>query len=408
MIKNRELMDKEINKSNGQLKPNNDETQLTAYNEAVTELKTAILQSQLRVAKAANTEMLSLYYAIGKYLSNHTRKDAWGTNAIEVISRNLQKSLPGLRGFSSTNMRKMRIFYEQWSNLTNCSPSANELQRTDNKEDIAVTQLLSLNHSPMANDLDLRDFFSLSFSHHYEILSQTKTLEERIFYIHQAAVQRWDKYTLRDNLRADLFHHQGQMPNNFMQTIPERQQALKAIEMFKDEYLLDYINVEELGCREEDIDERVIENSIVHNIKNFIMTFGKSFSYLGHQVHYEKLGEDHWVDLLFFNRELRSLVVVELKRGAFKPSYLGQLQTYLRILDDDERLQGENPSVGIILCRDANRAYVEYVLQDYRKPMGVATYQVTVDKLKSLLPNEDEMRKLLTSNEEDGGSDNND
>jgi hypothetical protein len=138
------------------------------------------------------------------------------------------------------------------------------------------------------------------------------------------------------------------------------------------------------------------------------MTFGKSFSYLGHQVHYEKLGEDHWVDLLFFNRELRSLVVVELKRGAFKPSYLGQLQTYLRILDDDERLQGENPSVGIILCRDANRAYVEYVLQDYRKPMGVATYQVTVDKLKSLLPNEDEMRKLLTSNEEDGGSDNND
>jgi predicted nuclease of restriction endonuclease-like (RecB) superfamily len=345
--------------------------------------------------------MLSLYYAIGKYLSNHTRKDAWGTNAIEVISHNLQKSLPGLRGFSSTNMRKMRIFYEQWSNLTNCSPSANELQRTDNKEDIAVTQLLSLNHSPMANDLDLRDFFSLSFSHHYEILSQTKTLEERIFYIHQAAVQRWDKYTLRDNLRADLFHHQGQMPNNFMQTIPERQQALKAIEMFKDEYLLDYINVEELGCREEDIDERVIENSIVHNIKNFIMTFGKSFSYLGHQVHYEKLGEDHWVDLLFFNRELRSLVVVELKRGAFKPSYLGQLQTYLRILDDDERLQGENPSVGIILCRDANRAYVEYVLQDYRKPMGVATYQVTVDKLKSLLPNEDEMRKLLTSNEEE-------
>jgi predicted nuclease of restriction endonuclease-like (RecB) superfamily len=235
-------------------------------------------------------------------------------------------------------------------------------------------------------------------------LSQTKTLEERVFYIHQAAVMHWDKYTLRDNLKADLYHHQAKMPNNFMQTIPERQQALKAISMFKDEYLLDYINVEELGCREEDIDERVIENSIVHNIKNFIMTFGKSFSYLGHQVHFEKLGEDHWVDLLFFNRELRSLVVVELKRGAFKSSYLGQLQTYLRILDDDERLQGENPSVGIILCRDANRAYVEYVLQDYRKPMGVATYQVTVDKLKSLLPNEDEMRKLLTPDGEDKNS----
>jgi predicted nuclease of restriction endonuclease-like (RecB) superfamily len=400
-------MDKEIDKLNSQLQQRTEESQPAAYQEAVAELKTAILQSQLRAAKAANTEMLSLYYAIGKYLCNHTRKGTWGTNAIDVISRNLQKSLPGLRGFSPGNMRKMRQFYEQWSNLTKCSPSASELQRTDNDADISITQLLDLNCSPAASNLDLRDFFSLSFTHHCEILSQTETLEERIFYIHQAAVMHWDKYTLRDNLKADSFHHQAKMPNNFMQTIPQRQQALKAIEMFKDEYLLDYINVEELGCREEDIDERVIENSIVHNIKNFIMTFGKSFSYLGHQVHYEKLGEDHWVDLLFFNRELRSLVVVELKRGAFKSSYLGQLQTYLRILDDDERLQGENPSVGIILCRDANRAYVEYVLQDYRKPMGVATYQVTVDKLKSLLPNEDEMRKLLTSDKEGDSSNNN-
>jgi predicted nuclease of restriction endonuclease-like (RecB) superfamily len=384
--------------------PSGDASQQNTYKDAVLELKGAILQSQLRAAKAANTEMLSLYYAIGKYISYHTRNDAWGTNAIEVISNNLQKSLPGLRGFSPGNMRKMRQFYEQWSNLTKCSPSASELQRADNEEDISINQLSNLNCSPTASELDLRDFFSLSFTHHCEILSQTKTLEERVFYIHQAAVMHWDKYTLRDNLKADLYHHQAKMPNNFMQTIPERQQALKAISMFKDEYLLDYINVEELGCREEDIDERVIENSIVHNIKNFIMTFGKSFSYLGHQVHFEKLGEDHWVDLLFFNRELRSLVVVELKRGAFKSSYPGQLQTYLRILDDDERLQGENPSVGIILCRDANRAYVEYVLQDYRKPMGVATYQVTVDKLKSLLPNEDEMRKLLTSDGEDKNS----
>jgi predicted nuclease of restriction endonuclease-like (RecB) superfamily len=391
----------EINKS--QSLPG-DVSEQNSYLDEVRELKEAILQSQLRAAKAANTEMLSLYYAIGKYLCTHTRNGVWGTNAIDVISRNLQKSLPGLRGFSPGNMRKMRQFYEQWSNLTNCSPSASKLQHAENECNISITQLSNLNCSPSASNLDLRDFFSLSFTHHCEILSQTKTLEERIFYIHQAAVQRWDKYTLRDNLRADLFHHQGKMPNNFMQTIPERQQALKAIEMFKDEYLLDYINVEELGCREEDIDERVIENNIVHNIKNFIMTFGKSFSYLGHQVHLEKLGEDHWIDLLFFNRELRSLVVVELKRGAFKSSYLGQLQTYLRILDDDERLQGENPSVGIILCRDANRAYVEYVLQDYRKPMGVATYQVTVDKLKSLLPNEDEMRKLLIPDEEDSDS----
>lgn len=165
--------------------------------------------------------------------------------------------------------------------------------------------------------------------------------------------------------------------------------------MFKDSYLLDFINTEQLGQREEDIDERVIENEIVHNMRNFIMTFGKGFAYIGCQVHFDKLGHDHWVDLLFFNRILRSLVVVELKKGTFKPSYLGQLSHYLHVLDDDERIEGENPPVGIILCKDADKTFVEYVLQDYQRPMGVATYQTRQKKLMELLPNEEEMKKLL-------------
>ena len=185
------------------------------------------------------------------------------------------------------------------------------------------------------------------------------------------------------------------MPSNFIQTIPDQKQAFKAIQMFKDEYLLDFINVEQLGEREEDIDERVIENEIVHNVKNFIMTFGKGFTYMGNQVHYDKLGHDNWVDLLFFNRILRSLVVVELKKGAFKTGYLGQLSQYLHVLDDDERLEGENPPVGIILCKEADRTFVEYVLQDFVRPMGVATYKTNQEKLKELLPDEEEMKKLM-------------
>ena len=211
----------------------------------------------------------------------------------------------------------------------------------------------------------------------------------------------WDKYTLRDYLKADLFHYQGSMPNNFLRTIPKRHQALRAIEMFKDEYLLDFINVEELGARDEDIDERVVEQEIVYNIKNFIMTFGKHFTYKGHQVHYEKLHHDHWVDLLFYNRVLRAMVVVELKKGAFKPAYLGQLSAYLRVIDDEERLPDENPSLGIILCKDADKAYVEYVLQDFVKPMGVATYQNMQQRLKELLPPEEDMKKLLEGNNEE-------
>lgn len=155
--------------------------------------------------------MLALYYGVGKYVSENTRNGAWGTGAIENISEQLRRELPGLRGFGSTSIKMMRIFYEQWST--------------------------SINRPPMAGDLDWHDFFALSFSHHDEILSKTKTLEERVFYIHQAATLHWDKYTLRDNLKADLYHHQAQMPNNFAKTMPTTRHAMKAIAMFKDEYL---------------------------------------------------------------------------------------------------------------------------------------------------------------------------
>ena len=364
--------------------------------QAVKIIKTAILQSQYRAAKSVNREQLSLYFSIGKFVSENSREGKWGTGVIENISQVLQKELPGLRGFSASSIKNMRQFYEQWSVLTIRQPTAGELQSSEEEHLINTTQLLDINRQPLAGDLDLLDFFELGFTHHIEILSKTKTLDERVFYIHQAAMMHWDKYTLRDMLKADLYHHQAKIPNNFMRTIPKRQQALKAIEMFKDEYLLDFINVEELGVRDpQDIDERIIENSIVQNIKNFIMTFGKSFTYYGHQVRYEKLGHEHWVDLLFFNCELRALVVIELKKGAFKTAYLGQLAAYLRVLDDDERLPGENPSVGIILCKDADKAYVEYVLQDYNKPMGVATYKVTQERLRELLPPEEEMKRLM-------------
>lgn len=365
--------------------------------QAVQTIKTAILQSQYRAAKSVNREQLSLYFSIGKFVSENSREGKWGTGVIENISQVLQKELPGLRGFSASSIKNMRQFYEQWSILVIRQPMAGELQSTEDEGAINTNQLLNINRPPMAVELDLFDFFELGFTHHMEILAKTDTIEERVFYIHQAAMMHWDKYTLRDMLKADIYHHQAKIPNNFMRTIPKRQQALKAIEMFKDEYLLDFINVEELGVRDpQDIDERVIENSIVLNIKNFIMTFGKSFTYYGHQVRYEKLGHEHWVDLLFFNRELRALVVIELKKGAFKTAYLGQLAAYLRVLDDDERLPGENPSVGIILCKDADKAYVEYVLQDYTKPMGVATYKMTQERLRELLPPEEEMKRLLS------------
>ena len=361
------------------------------YNDAVKQIKTAILQSQAKALKGVNQEQLALYYGIGRFISYNSREGFWGKGAISTISEQLSRELPGLRGFSPSNLKSMRAFYEEWESLAVNSPVATgELQsadseRTENRQ----LQLANFSGFPWVA------FLSIGFTHHCTILTKVKDIEERKFYIQLCADLSLSVDALERKIAEDAFHNQGKMPNNFGTTIPDYKQAFQAIRMFKNEYLLDYINVEQLGERDEDIDERVIENEIVHNVKNFIMTFGRGFSYIGNQVHYDKLGHDHWVDLLFFNRVLKSLVVIELKKGTFKPSYLGQLAAYLRVLDDEERIEGENSSLGIVLCKDADRAYVEYVLQDYTKPMGVATYKSSQEQLKDLLPDEEEMKKLL-------------
>ena len=189
------------------------------------------------------------------------------------------------------------------------------------------------------------------------------------------------------------------MPNNFPQTISNSSLARKAVMMFKDEYLLDFINIEEIGERDKNcIDERVVEKQIIENIKKFIMTFGKDFAFVGNQYHPEVYGECFFPDLLFFNRDLNALVVFELKTGDFKSIYLAQLMTYLRILDDKVRKSHENPSIGIVLCRNANKDFVKYVIQDYDKPMGVATFDTLSEmpeKLQKALPDIEELKKLL-------------
>jgi hypothetical protein len=175
--------------------------------------------------------------------------------------------------------------------------------------------------------------------------------------------------------------------------------ARKAVQMFKDEYQLSFINTEEFGERDiEDIDERVVEQRIVQNIKKFIMTFGQDFTFMGNQYHLEAYGEEFFPDLLFFNRALNAIVVVELKTGPFKSGYLSQLMTYLRIVDDKVRKPHENPSIGIVLCKSANKEFVEYIIQDYDKPMGVVTYTTSDDmpeKLRMALPDIEELKKLL-------------
>ena len=377
---------------------NENASEIENYKIAVKEIKDAILRSQHQAVKGVNSIQLSLYFGVGSYVSKNTRSGWWGTGAIETISEQLKRELPGLRGFSGRNLRNMRQFFECWRvEFANMAATAAKMDSDD--QSIDTEMLLPVNPAAMAANFKLEEFLAVSFSHHIEILNKTDTAEERIFYIHQTYIHQWDKYSLRDRLKADLFHHTGQLPNNFEETMPERKSALKAINMLKDEYMLDFINVEEIGERDEqDINERVVENAIVHNIKNFIMTFGKDFAFLGNQYHVEAIGHDHYIDLLFYNRELCSLVAIELKTGTFKPIYLGELNTYLQVLDDFVKKPNENPSIGLVLCKSADKSYAEYAVRDYSKPMSVATYKTASDmpeRLRHALPDIEELKRLL-------------
>ncbi len=370
-------------------------SELATLQEAVSTIKQAILQSQYRAAKLITGEQLSLYFGIGFYISLNSRKGTWGTGALTRISDQLRRELPGLRGFSATSLKNMRTFFEFWQPFINRQPTADDLSQS---EKINIDGLALQQWPTQMNELNREEFLGISFSHHIEILRKTTILHEVLFYIHETVLHKWDKYELRNKLKVNLYHKQGAAPNNFLQTLPARH-ARKAVGMFKDEYLLDFINVEEIEVNKpDDVDERVVEQAIVRNIKQFIMTFGRDFAFIGNQYHLEIFNEELFPDLLFFNRELNCMVVVGLKKGAFKPGYIGQLQTYMRVLDDKIRKPHENPTIGILLCKSADKAFVEYVIRDYNSPMGVSTYKTAADMeehIRQSLPDMEEMRKLL-------------
>lgn len=380
------------------------------YNQAIQAIKSAILQSRYRAATLVNREMLSLYFGIGKFISENSRNNFWGTNALETISVRLQQELPGLRGFSPVNLKRMRLFYEEWESHVQKSDNQITANRPTLSDDIQ-TDILLANSQLMTDEIssairptvsDEFKYFTLSrfllvgFSHHYEILVKAKTLEERLFYIEKCASEFWSYRTLQYHLKGDLYAKRGELPNNFQATISDIDLRRKALFSFKDEYLLDYINIE---SPDDEWDERVLENEIVTNIKNFIMSLGKDFSFVGNQYRLIVEEQEYFIDLLFFNRQLQCLVAIELKRGAFKPEYLGKLNFYLSALDDIVRLPHENRSIGIILCKSQKQSIVEYAFRDMSKPMGVSTYKFASElpeQFRNILPDADKLKELLS------------
>ena len=371
---------------------------------AVKQIKTAILKSRYEAAALANKELLKLYFGIGQYVSFHSRNKNWGKGAIDSISSLLQQELHGLRGFSATNIRNMRIFYEEWECMQpflidKKAPlfhfSEEELNRqlpTGDLNDSFLIQQLAT--AELENEW-VELFLKVPFTQHRLIIRGAEVTEERVFYIQKVATEFWSFETLKHHLKSDLYQRQGKLAHNFQSTLSENAFRQKALMAFKDEMLLDFINIEDA---DEEPNERILENAIVQNIKKFIMALGTEFSFIGNQHRLLIEDEEYFIDLLFFNRKIQSLVAIELKKGKFKAEYVGKMNLYLSALDEMVKQPHENPSIGIILCKEKNNKIVEFAFRDTSKPMGVVTYKTYNDlpeAYKNILPDTETLKSLL-------------
>lgn len=348
------------------------------YTQLLQDLKHRIVQSRYIASRLVNREQLLLYYYIGRSLNDKITEHNWGDKVLSQIATDLKKQMPSLRGFSASNLKNMRQFYTAYKDNPIGQLLTGQLQNTDTKEDTI-------------GELATDRFFSITFTHHLTLLQKCKDLDERLFYMQRAAEEFWSVSVLEHYIRENLYLQIGRLHHNFDSTIQTRNNDVAA-ELFKDRYLLDFLQLKD------DHSEVEIEQSIVSNITEFILKMGKGFAFIGNQFRLEVEGHEFSIDLLFYNRILQRLVAFELKKDRFKPEYTGQLHFYLNVLDDKIKLKDELPSIGIILCKEKQDAIVQYSIRNLNTPMGVATFTNTNEppaEIQQVLPDSDQLRRLL-------------
>ena len=382
---------------------------------AVKDIKLAIFQARAKAAHLANAEVLKLYFFVGGYISKKTRKAKWGSGAIDALSQQLQVELPGLRGFSASSIKRMREFFEAWSDTFQIRylPS-NETGGHKNRQlpsaeirpmALGATELRPIRPTTLGefNEDLFRLFISLGFSFHSTILEKTQSEDERFYYVMRAAKELWSHSELLQHLRADDYHHIGTLPNNFEKTLSPMALATKAVRSFRDEYLLELVNLDNVDARaDQDMDERVLSKALVADVEKTIQALGgDDFCFMGREKRLVLEDEEFFIDLLFYHRGLKALVAIELKMGKFRPSYLGQLNFYLSALDKLVRKPDENPSIGLLLCEEMKKPVVQLAVQDVSKPIGVSTYKTLKaipQPYKTLAPVIDGVRRVMAEN----------
>jgi len=330
----------------------------TEYGPFLEDLKERIRTAQVRAAVSVNSELVLLYWNIGRRILAAQETEGYGTKIIPKLAADLTKAFPEMKGFSSRNLDYMLAFARAWPD--------------DEVSQQAVAKL--------------------PWGHNITLLQRLGTPELRLWYAQSALQNGWSRNILDLQIKSRLHERQGAAATNFAATLPAPQSDL-VHSLLKDPYNFDFLN---LGDKAH---EREIENALVVHVRKFLLELGVGFAFVGNQYRLEVADEDFYLDLLFYHVRLHCYVVIELKAGKFKPEYAGKLNFYLSAVDDLLRTEGDAPTIGLILCQDKNRVLAEYALRDMSKPIGVSTYQLTEslpDEIRTALQTIKEIEQELS------------
>ena len=355
------------------------------------ELKRKIASVQLRAALAASRELILFYWDLGEDISQKISEYNWGAKVIEQLAKDLSLEFPGVKGFSRRNLYYVKKFYEFFTEFTK---SDEFVPRTGAQNEIAIVPRGEAQNIPSIVHLIGGQ---LPWSHIKILLDKNKSYEESLFYIHETIENGWSRDTLALQIKSDLYSRQGNAVTNFKTTLPEPQSDL-AQQTIKDPYSFDFLTLTK------PYNERDIENQLITHITKFLLELGKGFAFVGRQYHIEVGDSDYYMDLLFYHINLKCYVVVELKNTKFMPEYTGKLNFYLSAVDSLIKTKTDQPTIGILLCRDKNRIEAEFALRDINKPMGISEFTLAEnlpDDLKGSLPTIEEIEADFESRKSD-------
>lgn len=333
------------------------------YRQALADVKRRIQAAQVRAVLAVNAELLTLYWDIGRTLMQWQSEQGWGAAVVEQMARDLQAAYPGMKGFSRTSLFAMRQFFAFFSPSFEFVPQ------------------------PVGQ---------IPWGHVRTLLAKVKNVDTALVYASACIQNGWSRTVLEWQIEQNFHQRAGQAVGNFAKTLPAPQSELVQ-QSLKDPYVFDFLALGPAAV------ERDIENQLVGQITKFLLELGKGFAFLGRQYALTVNGKDYFLDLLFYHARLKCYVVIELKAGEFKPEYVGKLNFYLSAVDDQLRDAGDQPTIGLILCKDRDKVDVEYALRDVNKPMGVSSF-ITKEiplNVRSQLPTVAEIEQELGSLEGD-------